>query len=142
MADLPLMMGVSADSLAVGMDGNRFTSETGIAMLDPWIAGPNYFSIWSAEHIDDIVSNGLATAVQGPAVGFLGHRGSIPSGTPLPEAYQVLDDAIERGYVSVSYTHLPVQQPIRPAPDDGVRRLVHRPAAGGSPERSAHGDPC
>lgn len=98
-ADLPLMMGVSADSLAVGMDGKRFTSETGIAMLDPWIAGPNYFSIWSAEQIDDIVSNGLATDVQGPAVGFLGHRGSIPSGTPLPEAYQVLDDAIERGYV-------------------------------------------
>lgn len=45
------------------------------------------------------MSNGLATDVQGPAVGFLGHRGSIPSGTPLPEAYQVLDDAIERGYV-------------------------------------------
>ncbi|MDO5376892.1 MAG: FAD-dependent oxidoreductase [Clostridia bacterium] len=98
-ADLPLIMGVSADSLAVGMDGKRFTSETGIAMLDPWIAGPNYFSIWSAEQIDGIVASGVKTDVAGPAVGFLGHRGSIPSGIALPEAYDVLEDAIERGYV-------------------------------------------
>lgn len=98
-ADLPLIMGVSANSLAVGMDGQRFTSETGIAMLDPWIAGPNYYSIWSAEQIDGIVADGLKVDVTGPAVGFLGHRGSIPSGVALPEAYDVLADAQERGYV-------------------------------------------
>ena len=98
-ADLPLMMGVSADSLAVAVNGKRFTSETGIAMLDPWIAGPRYFSIWSTEQINGIVESGLKTDVIGPAVGFLGHRGSIPSGIALPEAFDVLDDAIERGYV-------------------------------------------
>lgn len=98
-ADLPLIMGVSANSLAVGMDGKRFTSETGIAMLDPWIAGPNYYSIWSAEQIDGIVADGLKVDVTGPAVGFLGHRGAIPSGVALPEAYDVLTDAQERGYV-------------------------------------------
>ena len=98
-ADLPLVMGVSANSLAVGMDGKRFTSETGIAMLDPWIAGPNYFSIWSSEQIDGIVAEGLKVDVVGPAVGFLGHRGSIPSGIPLAQAYDVMEDAIERGIV-------------------------------------------
>ena len=98
-ADLPLIMGVSADSLAVAVNGKRFTSETGIAMLDPWIAGPRYFSIWSTEQINGIVESGLKTDVIGPAVGFLGHRGSIPSGIALPEAFDVLDDAIERGYV-------------------------------------------
>lgn len=98
-ADLPLIMGVSADSLAVAPTGKRFTSETGIAMLDPWIAGPTYFSIWSAEQIKGIESEGLKTDVIGPAVGFLGHRGSIPSGIALPEAFEVLDHAIERGYV-------------------------------------------
>ena len=98
-ADLPLIMGVSADSLAVAVNGKRFTSETGIAMLDPWIAGPRYFSIWSTEQINGIVESGLKTDVVGPAVGFLGHRGSIPSGIPLPEAFDVLDDAIECGYV-------------------------------------------
>lgn len=98
-ADLPLMMGVSADSLAVAMNGKRFTSETGIAMLDPWIAGPRYYSIWSTEQIESIVAEGLKTDVAGPAVGFLGHRGSIPSGIALPEAFDVMDDAIERGFV-------------------------------------------
>lgn len=98
-ADLPLMMGVSADSLAVAMNGKRFTSETGIAMLDPWIAGPRYYSIWSTEQIKSIVTDGLKTDVTGPAVGFLGHRGSIPSGIALPEAFDVMDDAIERGFV-------------------------------------------
>lgn len=98
-ADLPLIMGVSSNSLAVAPTGKRFTGEPGIAMLDPWIAGPNYYSIWSAEQIDGIVNEGLKVDVIGPAVGFLGHRGSIPSGTPLPEAYDVLDIAIERGFV-------------------------------------------
>ena len=98
-ADLPLIMGVSSNSLAVAKNGKRFTGEYGIAMLDPWIAGPNYYSIWSAEQIDGIVNDGLKVDVQGPAVGFLGHRGSIPSGIPLPEAYDVLDIAIDRGYV-------------------------------------------
>lgn len=98
-ADLPLIMGVSSNSLAVAPTGKRFTGEPGIAMLDPWIAGPNYYSIWSAEQIDGIVNEGLKVDVIGPAVGFLGHRGSIPSGIPLPEAYDVLDIAIDRGYV-------------------------------------------
>lgn len=98
-ADLPLIMGVSSNSLAVAPTGKRFTGEYGIAMLDPWIAGPNYYSIWSAEQIDGIVNEGLKVDVQGPAVGFLGHRGSIPSGIPLPEAYDVLNIAIDRGYV-------------------------------------------
>lgn len=98
-ADLPLIMGVSSNSLAVAPTGKRFTGEPGIAMLDPWIAGPNYYSIWSAEQIDGIVNEGLKVDVIGPAVGFLGHRGSIPSGIPLPEAYDVLDIAIERGFV-------------------------------------------
>ncbi len=98
-ADLPLQLGVSANSLAVDVNGKRFTSETGIAMLDPWIAGPNYFSIWSTAQLDGIVENGLKFAVQGPAVGFLGHRGAIPAETPLPEAYDVLQNAIDRGFV-------------------------------------------
>ena len=98
-ADLPLIMGVSSNSLAVATNGKRFTGEYGIAMLDPWIAGPNYYSIWSAGQIDGIVREGLKVDVTGPAVGFLGHRGAIPSGIPLPEAYDVLDIAIDRGYV-------------------------------------------
>ena len=98
-ADLPLQLGVSANSLAVTVNGKRFTSESGIAMLDPWIAGPNYYSIWSTEQLDGVRDNGLAVAASGPAVGFLGHRGAIPAATPLPETYDVMEKAIERGFV-------------------------------------------
>ena len=98
-ADLPLMLGVSGNSLAVAPDGKRFTSETGIAMLDPWLAGPNYYSIWSTEQLNGIVESGLTFEVVGPAVGFLGHRGSIPTGIALPEAFEVMQHAIDRGYV-------------------------------------------
>lgn len=48
-ADLPTYLGISSNSLAVAPTGKRFSSETGIAMLDPWKAGPTYYSIWSTE---------------------------------------------------------------------------------------------
>ena len=98
-ADLPHILGVSADSLAVAPTGKRFTSETGIAMLDPWLAGPTYYSIWSTEQLKGIEAEGLKTEVQGPAVGFLGHRGAIPAGVALPETFEVMQHAIDRGYV-------------------------------------------
>lgn len=98
-ADLPMYLGISSNSLAVGKDGKRFVSETGIAMLDPWIAGPNYYSIWSTDQINDIRDNGFKYNMDGVAAAFLGYLGAIPQGTPLPEAYDVLDTAIEMGFV-------------------------------------------
>lgn len=98
-ADLPMYMGISSNSLAVGMDGKRFAAETGIAMLDPWIAGPNYYSIWSADQINDIRDSGLKVNVGGVASAFLGYLGAIPENTPLPEAYDVLQAGIECGFV-------------------------------------------
>ena len=98
-ADLPHILGVSSDSLAVAPTGKRFASETGIAMLDPWLAGPTYYSIWSEEQLKGIEAEGLKTEVVGPAVGFLGHRGAIPAGVALPETFEVMNHAIDRGYV-------------------------------------------
>lgn len=98
-ADLPMYLGISGNSLAVTTQGERFASETGIAMLDPWIAGPNYYSIWSTEQIDQIKENGFQYNMDGVASAFLGYLGPIPQNTPLPEAYDALDAAIELGYV-------------------------------------------
>lgn len=98
-ADLPTYLGISANSLAVGMDGKRFTSETGIAMLDPWIAGPNYYSIWSTTQLDDIQENGFKYNMDGVASAFLGYCGAIPENTPLPETYDVLQTGIEMGFI-------------------------------------------
>ena len=98
-ADLPTFLGISTNSLAVGMDGKRFTSETGIAMLDPWIAGPNYYSIWSTEQLNEIKEKGFKYPNGGVAAGFLGYCGAIPENTPLPETFDVLDKAIEMDFV-------------------------------------------
>ena len=98
-ADLPMFLGISPNSLAVGMDGQRFTAETGVAMLDPWIAGPRFFSIWSTDQLNDIRDNGLKFNVDGVSAGFLGYNGAIPEKTPLPETYAVLDAGIEMGFV-------------------------------------------
>lgn len=98
-ADLPTYLGISSNSLAVGMDGKRFSSETGIAMLDPWKAGPNYYSIWSTTQLDDIKENGFKYNMDGVAAGFLGYCGAIPENTPLPETYDVLETGIEMGFI-------------------------------------------
>lgn len=97
--DFPANLGWSADSLAVDKNGNRFTSETGVAMLDPWIAGPNYYSIWSQEQIDKIVKNGFDTDRSGPSPLFLGAGSPIPPNTPIPNAKAVIDAAEKAGII-------------------------------------------
>ncbi|MDR0585648.1 MAG: FAD-dependent oxidoreductase [Treponema sp.] len=103
-ADLPMYLGLSPNSLAVGKDGKRFTAETGVAMLDPWIAGPNFYSIWSTAQIDAIRDKGFKHNLDGVAAAFLGQLGAIPPGTPLPEAYDVLATAADMGFVFKSDT--------------------------------------
>jgi len=98
-ADLPMYLGISSNSLAVGKNGKRFVAETGVAMLDPWIAGPNFYSIWSTEQLNEIRDKGFKYNLDGVAAGFLGRLGAIPENTPLPETYDVLDAAIELGFV-------------------------------------------
>ena len=68
-------------------------------MLDPWIAGPTFYSIWSSEQIDDIRDNGFKYPLAGVSSGFLGYTGDIPVNTPLPEAYDVLDAGIDMGFI-------------------------------------------
>lgn len=98
-ADLPMFLGITPNSLAVNVDGERFTAETGVAMLDPWLAGPNFYSIWSSDQINDIRDNGFKHFLGGVSSGFLGYTGDIPVNTPLPEAYDVLDAGIEMGFI-------------------------------------------
>lgn len=97
-ADLPMYLGISRNSLAVNMSGKRFAAETGIAMLDPWKAGPNYYSIWSTDQLNSIRDKGFKYDMDGVASGFLGYLGAIPQNTPLPETYDVLDTAVKMGF--------------------------------------------
>ena len=93
--DIPMVMAVSPDSIAVNRDGYRFTDESGLAMMDPWKAGPNFYSIWSDERIKDIQENGFEYV----STGLFINQGGVPASTPMPEIYDVLDAAIEQGYV-------------------------------------------
>jgi fumarate reductase flavoprotein subunit len=68
-------------------------------MLDPWIAGPNFYSIWSAAQIDAIRDRGFKHNLDGASAWRLGQGTAIPQDTPLPEAYDVLATAIGMGYV-------------------------------------------
>ena len=98
-ADLPMFLGITPDSLAVNVSGERFTAETGVAMLDPWLAGPNFYSIWSSDQINDVRDNGFKHFLGGVSSGFLGYTGDIPVNTPLPETYDVLDAGMEMGFI-------------------------------------------
>ena len=95
--DLPLDMAIAVNSLSVNKHGERFTNEEQVAMLNSWIAGPRFFSIWSSEQINGIIENGLKYEPSGPATIYLGYQGAIPANTPIPNAYAVLDDAIAQG---------------------------------------------
>ena len=95
--DLPLDMAISASGMAVNKHGERFTNEEQVAMLNSWIAGPRFFAIWSGEQIDTLRDNGFEFEVTGPATVYLGYQGAIPAATPIPNAYEVLEDAIAQG---------------------------------------------
>ena len=95
--DLPLDMAIAVNSLSVNKHGERFTNEEQVAMLNSWIAGPRFYSIWSSKQINGIIENGLKYEPSGPATIYLGYQGAIPANTPIPNAYAVLDDAIAQG---------------------------------------------
>lgn len=98
-ADIPLNMAISSNTLAVGADGKRFTSKTALSMFNPWISGPHFYSIWGNEQIQDLISNGFDEVPYGPSTNYLGYGSSIPAGVPLPETEEILQAAIDAGYV-------------------------------------------
>ncbi len=94
--DLPQNMGWNPASLAVDKNGERFTSEEGVSFLDPWIAGPNFYSIWSTEQIEKLKTEGFrVTAPMGSI--FVGSGTPIPPNTPVPNVDKVLAVAEEAG---------------------------------------------
>lgn len=93
--DIPMVMALSPDTMAVNMEGKRFTDESGLAMMDPWKAGPEFYSIWSDSRIKDVQENGFEYA----STGLFINQGGVPVATPIPEIYEVLDKAAEYGLV-------------------------------------------
>ena len=98
-ADIPLNMAISSNTLAVGADAKRFTSETALSMFNPWISGPHFYSIWGKNQINKLISDGFDEVPFGPATSYLGYGSSIPAAVPMPRTEEILQAAIDAGYV-------------------------------------------
>lgn len=96
--DLPHYMGVSPDTLSVDMSGNRMTNEQNLN-FNSWISGPNFYSIYGSDQVQEIVEKGLKHDPAYMMTVNLGANGWAPSGTPITNAFEVLDAAIEAGFV-------------------------------------------
>ena len=93
--DVPMMMAVAPNSLAVNRQGVRFQDETTLAAYGNWSAGAYFYTVWSNEQIKSIQDNGL----QFSTIGIFINQGGWPANTPIPEVYDILEKGIEMGYI-------------------------------------------
>lgn len=93
--DVPMMMAVAPNSLAVNRQGVRFADETTLSGYGNWQAGAYFYTIWSSEQIADIAENGLKF----DTIGIFINQGGWPANTPIPEIYDILDAGIEMDYI-------------------------------------------
>ena len=93
--DIPMMLAVAPNSLAVNRQGVRFQDETTLASYGNWSAGAYFYTIWSNEQIKSIQDNGL----EFDTIGIFVTQGGWPSHTPIPEVYDILETGIKMGYI-------------------------------------------
>lgn len=91
--DIPQIMAESANILVVGNNGKRFVDEASMGMLGSWANGREFYSIWSAEQIDDVKANGFKYVSTSRYLG----QGGVPVGEPMDRIYEVLDSAMSAG---------------------------------------------
>lgn len=96
--DIPMILGIDSRSLQVGTDGVRHYNEAGTFAF--WAGGPTWFTILGTDWIDKLAREGFdgepgtyasSTKVYG--------QGGYPNARPIPQVYEVLEAAVEQGYV-------------------------------------------
>lgn len=93
--DIPMMMAVAPNSLAVNREGVRFTDETTLQAYGNWQSGAYYYTIWSDEQIQRIKNEGL----QFDTIGIFVNQGGWPAKQPIPEIEDILAKGIEMDYI-------------------------------------------
>lgn len=91
--DVPMIMAISPDVLAVDRNGNRFCDESRISFLDSWKGGPTFYSIWSTDQVESVRTNGFEYTTLGAFI----NQGGVPTGYPIENIYDVIDTAIAAG---------------------------------------------
>lgn len=98
--DAPIAMGTQKNALHVGPDGKRYDSETH-GMFPFWKVGPEWFTIYGQDFIDQVAERGI----DGKAGTYISTSlnpfgiGSFPYARPVPQIYQIVDEAIAEGYM-------------------------------------------
>ena len=101
--DIPLGLGINADTIALNKEGKRFDGEAFLLRFaddvykESWCAyqsGNYYYSIYSKNQLDEIQEKGFVSIPRWE--GYCA-QGGVPKEMPLPELYECLDQAIEEG---------------------------------------------
>lgn len=96
--DLPHYLGVAPDGLVVNTEGERFTNEENVG-FNGWMSGPTFYSLYSDAQIKAVEERGIRTQPAYMQTVNLGACGWAPEGTPITNATEVMDAAVEAGYV-------------------------------------------
>lgn len=91
--DVPMIMAISGNVMAVNEYGERFAAETGLGFLEPWKGGPEFYAIWSDDQIQKVKEEGFDTVTVGAFI----NQGGVPTGYPIKELDEVIEAAMEKG---------------------------------------------
>ena len=97
--DLPMLIGTNSQTLQVGTDGLRHYNEAGTFAF--WAGGATWYTIVGKSYLDDLVANGFPGdpgTYQG-SITSVYNQGGYPNNSPIPQVYEVMDAAVEKGYV-------------------------------------------
>jgi fumarate reductase flavoprotein subunit len=91
--DVPMIMALSGNVLSVNRYGKRFCDEWGLAFLQPWRGGVEFYSLWSQDQVDKVRAEGFDFVSTGSFVS----QGGVPVRYPIPNIDDVVGKAIEMG---------------------------------------------
>ena len=90
--DTPNALVLSNQVPWINKHGERFVAEG--QLFSWWIAGPTYWALWSQDRLDEVAPSGFKDYTMSYAQGS---HGGLPGNLPIPEIYDIVDQAIARG---------------------------------------------
>ena len=92
--NVPNSLILSSEIPWINTHGERFVMEG--QLFSWWIAGPSYYAIWSEDRLDQVAKAGFFATTNSLAQGS---QGGVPGGMPIPEIYDIVQKAIDQGYM-------------------------------------------